>query len=74
MNLVTISELSRQMNISTRALRYYEQVGLIESVKKDGYAYRTYDEATVVRLQQILVLRKLRITRICCRRTTVASS
>lgn len=61
MNLTTITEISREMNISTRTLRYYEQIGLIESVKKDDYAYRTYDEATVTRLQQILVLRKLRI-------------
>ncbi len=61
MNLTTISEISKEMNISTRTLRYYEQIGLIESVKKDDYAYRTYDEATVTRLQQILVLRKLRI-------------
>ena len=61
MNLTTISEISKSMNISTRTLRYYEQIGLIESVKKDDYAYRTYDEATVTRLQQILVLRKLRI-------------
>ena len=61
MSLTTITEISRGMNISTRTLRYYEQIGLIESVKKDDYAYRTYDEATVKRLQQILVLRKLRI-------------
>ncbi|MFT3950987.1 MAG: effector binding domain-containing protein [Oscillospiraceae bacterium] len=61
MNLTTISEISRAMNVSTRTLRYYEQIGLISSVKKDDYAYRTYDEASVTRLQQILVLRKLRI-------------
>lgn len=61
MNLTTISEISKEMNISTRTLRYYEEIGLIESVKKDDYAYRTYDEATVTRLQQILILRKLRI-------------
>lgn len=61
MNLTTISEISKKLSISTRTLRYYEQIGLIESVKKDDYAYRTYDEATVTRLQQILILRKLRI-------------
>ncbi len=61
MNLITISEISKGLCISTRTLRYYEQIGLIESVKKDDYAYRTFDEATVNRLQQILVLRKLRI-------------
>ena len=61
MKLTTISEISRKMNISTRTLRYYEQIGLIESVKKEDYAYRTYDQTTVMRLQQIVVLRKLRI-------------
>lgn len=61
MNLSTISEVSKNLSVSTRTLRYYEQIGLIESVKKDDYAYRTYDENTVRRLQQILILRKLRI-------------
>ena len=61
MILTTISEISREMNLSTRTLRYYEQIGLIESIKKDDYAYRTYDEATVTRIQQILILRKLKI-------------
>ncbi|MDD4496365.1 MAG: effector binding domain-containing protein [Eubacteriales bacterium] len=61
MNLTTISEISKKLSISTRTLRYYEQIGLIESVKKEDYAYRTYDEAAVIRLQQILVLRKLRL-------------
>ena len=61
MELVTISEISRSLSISTRTLRYYEQIGLIESVKKEDYAYRTYDEAAVTRLRQIVVLRKLRI-------------
>jgi len=61
MELTTISEISKGLQISTRTLRYYEQIGLIKSTKKDDYAYRTYDEGTVTRLQQILVLRKLRI-------------
>ncbi len=61
LELTTISEISKTMNISTRTLRYYEQIGLIQSVKKSDYAYRTYDDATITRLQQILVLRKLRI-------------
>lgn len=61
MELQTISQISRQFNISTRTLRYYEQIGLIQPKKKDDFAYRTYDEDTIVRLQQIIVLRKLRI-------------
>lgn len=56
-----MSQISKLFNISTRTLRYYEQIGLIQPVKKNDYAYRTYDENTVMRLQQIIVLRKLRI-------------
>jgi DNA-binding transcriptional MerR regulator len=61
MELSTISEISRGLNISTRTLRYYEQIGLISSTRKDDYAYRVYDEGAVSRLRQIVVLRKLRI-------------
>lgn len=61
MELARISEISQGLNISTRTLRYYEQIGLISSIRKDGYAYRMYDEDAVSRLRQIVVLRKLRI-------------
>ena len=61
MELQSISEVSRQLNVSTRTLRYYEQIGLIQPVKKDDFAYRTYDENTILRLKQIIILRKLRI-------------
>jgi len=61
MELQTISQVSKQFRISTRTLRYYEQIGLIESRMKEGYSYRTYDECTILRLKQIIVLRKLRI-------------
>ena len=61
MDLTTISEVSRSFNISTRTLRYYEQIGLLKSNKKEDYAYRVYDENAILRLQQIIVLRKLRI-------------
>lgn len=61
MELQTISQVSKIFNISTRTLRYYEQIGLLKSVKKEDYAYRTYGQEAIVRLQQIIVLRKLRI-------------
>jgi DNA-binding transcriptional MerR regulator/DNA gyrase inhibitor GyrI len=61
MELQTISQVSKQFRISTRTLRYYEQIGLIQSTMKEDYSYRTYDESTVLRLKQIIVLRKLRI-------------
>ena len=61
MELQTISRVSKQFSISTRTLRYYEEIGLIRPIKKADSAYRAYDYNTVVRLQQIIVLRKLRI-------------
>jgi len=59
--LTKIREASLQYGISARALKYYEDMGLIQSVKNDAYAYRMYDEANLKRLEQILILRKLNI-------------
>ncbi|MBQ2755357.1 MAG: MerR family transcriptional regulator [Oscillospiraceae bacterium] len=61
-DLVKIRDLSLQYGISARTLRYYEEMGLIKSTRKDNYAYRFYDKATVQRLEQILMLRKLNIS------------
>ena len=57
----TISAVSKSLGISTRMLRYYEQIGLIESRRMENYAYRVYDEDAVRRLRQIIILRKLRV-------------
>lgn len=62
MEAMTISQVSKSFSVSTRMLRYYEQVGLIESYRWEDYAYRMYDETALTRLRQILILRKLRIS------------
>ena len=59
--LATIGRLTRSYGVSLRTLRYYEQIGLIESVRAEGSAYRSYDERNCARLSQIILLRKLRI-------------
>lgn len=61
MDFQTISDVSREYGVSTRMLRYYEQSGLFSSQKKEGYAYRVYDESAIKRLQQVITLRKLQI-------------
>lgn|GEM_PF-130378 len=61
MELQTISQVSKHFSISTRTLRYYEQIGLITPMKKGEFAYRTYDTEAIKRLRQIIILRKLRI-------------
>lgn len=61
MEQMTISAVSTRFGISTRTLRYWEQVGLIESQRLPAYAYRVYTPETVRRIIQILVLRRLRV-------------
>lgn len=61
MELMTISEVTKAFNVSTRMLRYYDEIGLLPSTRIEDYAYRVYDESAVRRLQQIITLRKLRI-------------
>lgn len=62
MQTMTVSEVSKAFEVSTRMLRYYENIGLITSFRKPDYAYRIYDDKAVRRLQLIIVLRKLRIS------------
>jgi len=61
MELKTVNQVSRALGISAQMLRYYERCGLVESLRKEGYAYRVYDYDNIKRLQQIVILRKLQI-------------
>lgn len=61
-NLIKIKEVSDKYDITARTLRYYEDMGLINSIRSDDYAYRLYDESTMKRIEQILILRKLNIS------------
>lgn len=60
--LIKIRDMSTMYDISARTLRYYEEMGLITSIRSEGYAYRLYDDTAVKRLEQILILRKLNIS------------
>jgi DNA-binding transcriptional MerR regulator/DNA gyrase inhibitor GyrI len=59
--LLKIRDLAAQYDISSRTLRYYEEIGIISSIRKDDSQYRFYDEVAVERLEQILLLRKLQL-------------
>lgn len=60
--LIKIREVSAKYDISARALRYYEDMGLLQSTRSTDYAYRLYDRQAIKRLEQILILRKLNIS------------
>jgi len=61
-NLVKIKDVSAKYNVSARTLRYYEEIGLVQSTRSGDYAYRLYDEKAVKKLEQILILRKLNVS------------
>ena len=61
-HLVKIRDITSRYDLSARTLRYYEDMGLIQSTRSGDYAYRLYDEANIKRLEQILILRKLNIS------------
>ena len=61
MDLIKITDLTNQLGISSRSLRYYEQMGLIQSVRSKTEKYRYYDAENIDRLKQIIVLRKMQI-------------
>jgi len=61
-NLIKIRDISNKYDISARTLRYYEDMGLLTSIRTNDYAYRLYDEDAIIKLEQILVLRKFNIS------------
>lgn len=61
-DFIKIKEVTARYDISARTLRYYEDMGLINSTRSSDYAYRLYDQAAIKRLEQILVLRRLGVS------------
>jgi MerR family transcriptional regulator, thiopeptide resistance regulator len=55
----TVKQLSRLAGISTRTLRYYDEIGLLKPVRNPSNGYREYDAASLLRLQQILFFREM---------------
>jgi len=54
-----VGELAKQTGVSVRALRYYEEIGLLAPPARSEAGYRLYTAADVARLQQIMSLRQL---------------
>lgn len=54
-----INELAKLSGISTRTLRYYDEIGLLKPSHVEGNGYRNYSQDEIDRLQQILFYRAL---------------
>lgn len=56
---MTIKEVALLANVSTRTLRYYDQIDLLKPSRVNDAGYRFYTELELDQLQQILTYRKL---------------
>ena len=54
MNVFTISDLADEFDISTRTIRYYEEVELIQPLERQVGKQRLYDRKARARLKLIL--------------------
>lgn len=57
----TIQKLAQLAGVSTRTLRYYDEIGLLEPVRKSSAGYRIYGRQEVDKLQHILFYRALEL-------------
>ena len=56
---MTVHEVSEKTGVSVRALRHYDEIGLLKPAATSGAGYRLYDMASLERLQLILLFREL---------------
>jgi DNA-binding transcriptional MerR regulator len=55
--LLRIQEVAEEVGLTSRAIRYYEELGLLEPAARSEGAYRLYDPSDVERLRFIRGLR-----------------
>ncbi len=57
--MYTIKELTDLAGVTTRTLRYYDQMGILTPAELGSYGYRYYDHGKLLRRQQVLFYREL---------------
>src|SRR5438552_2589890 len=57
--MYTVKQLSDLAGVSVRTLHYYDEIGLLRPSSVGANGYRRYDDAAVLRLQQILFYREM---------------
>jgi DNA-binding transcriptional MerR regulator len=58
----TVQKLGSLAGISTRTLRYYDEIGILKPARISSSGYRIYGQKEVDRLQQILFYRELGVS------------
>lgn len=59
---VQIGELAKSLGITTRTIRYYEEIGLMGKSERLGGSTRIYNKDDILRLKFILKLKTMGIT------------
>jgi MerR family transcriptional regulator, aldehyde-responsive regulator len=57
-DLLQVSEAAQRCGVSANALRYYERVGLLDPVDRDGAGRRLYDEQTIAEAVFVIRMRE----------------
>lgn len=57
--LYTIKEIADLAGVTTRTLRYYDEIGLLHPASTGDNGYRYYDQGSLLQLQQIMFFREL---------------
>lgn len=60
--LITIGEVARMLDVTTRTLRYWEEMGVIEASHRSEGGNRLYTQYMVRRMRFILKLKELGLT------------
>lgn len=55
----TVQKLARLAGVSSRTLRYYDEIGILKPARVNSSGYRIYGQDEVDRLQQILFYREM---------------
>ena len=59
-SMLRIGEAAKKYDISNRTLRYWEEMGILKSIRTEN-GYRYYDDENAARINQIALLRKLKM-------------
>lgn len=58
----TVQKLGQMAGVSTRTLRYYDEIGILKPARINSSGYRIYGQNEVARLQQILFYKELGVS------------
>lgn len=57
--MYTVKQLAELAGVTVRTLHHYDEIGLLRPSRAASNGYRQYDEAALLRLQQILLYREI---------------